>query len=166
VENNSQIYVKLQKHIDNQVLGFPATRSGVEIKILKHIFTPEEAEIACCLSYKYEPLEAIYSRAGHLIDSINELHKKLGDIQNKGGIESKIKHGRMHYCNAPLVVGMYEYQQNRLTPEFIEDFNAYTSHINFGLAFLSSKLPQMRTVPVSKSIHLQHNCCWRLKSPL
>jgi Pyruvate/2-oxoacid:ferredoxin oxidoreductase delta subunit len=157
VENNSQIYVKLQKHIDNQVLGFPATRSGVEIKILKHIFTPEEAEIACCLSYKYEPLEAIYSRAGHLIDSINELHKKLGDIQNKGGIESKIKHGRMHYCNAPLVVGMYEYQQNRLTPEFIEDFNAYTSHINFGLAFLSSKLPQMRTVPVSRSIQPQHN---------
>jgi hypothetical protein len=52
---------------------------------------------------------------------------------------------------------MYEYQQNRLTPEFIEDFNTYTSNINFGLAFLSSKLPQMRTVPVSKSLRPQHN---------
>ncbi|MCP4629986.1 MAG: hypothetical protein GY850_41735 [bacterium] len=103
MENNSQIYAKLQKHLDNQVLGFPATRSGVEIKILKHIFTPEEAGIACCSSYKYEPLESIYSRAGHLIDSVDELEKKLDDIQNKGGIESKIKHGQMHYCNAPLV---------------------------------------------------------------
>ena len=157
VEQNNQVYVKLQKHLDNQAVGFPATRSGVEIKILKHIFTPEEAEIACCLSYKFEPFETIFSRAGHLVDSADELEKRLDRIQQKGGIESKIKHAKMHYCNAPLVVGMYEFQQNRLTPEFIEDFNEYTSNKNFGLAFLSTKLPQMRTIPVSKSIHPQHH---------
>jgi NAD-dependent dihydropyrimidine dehydrogenase PreA subunit len=156
-ENSYESYTKLQKHLDRQVLGFPATRSGIEIKILKHIFTPEEAEIACCLTYKYEPLALIYSRAGHLVDSADEMKKRLAVIQNKGGIESKLKHDQMHYCNAPLVVGMYELQQNRLTPEFIEDFNAYTSNINFGLAFLSSKLPQMRTIPVSRSIHPRHH---------
>jgi ferredoxin len=157
VDQDHQVYIRLQQHLDNQVVGFPATRSGVEIKILKHIFTPVEAEIACCLSYKFEPLETIFSRAGHLVDSAGELEKHLDLIQQKGGIESKIKHGKMHYCNAPLVVGMYEFQQNRLTPEFIEDFNEYTSHKNFGLAFLSSKLPQMRTIPVSRSIQPQHH---------
>jgi Na+-translocating ferredoxin:NAD+ oxidoreductase subunit B len=157
VKKNNQIYVKLQKHLDNQAVGFPATRSGVEINILKHIFSPEEAEIACCLSYKFEPLETIIRRAGHLVDSAEELERHFDRIQQKGGIESKIKHGKMHYCNSPLVVGMYEFQQNRLTPEFIEDFNDYTSNKNFGLAFLSTKLPQMRTIPVSKSIHPQHN---------
>ena len=157
MEKNNQVYVKLQKHLDNQVVGFPATRSGAELKILQHIFTPREAEIACCLSYKYEPLETIFSRAGHLVESTGDLEKILAGIQQKGGLESKIKHGSMHYCNAPLVVGMYEYQQNRLTPEFIENFNEYTSSKNFGLAFLSSKLPQMRTIPVSKSIRPQHN---------
>ena len=40
-----QVYIKLQKHLNNQAVGFPATRPGVEIKILKHIFAPEEAEI-------------------------------------------------------------------------------------------------------------------------
>ena len=157
MKKNNQIYVKLQKHLDNQAVGFPATRSGVEINILKHIFTTEEAEIACCLSYKFEPLETIIRRAGHLVDSAEELERHFDRIQQKGGIESKIKHGKMHYCNSPLVVGMYEFQQNRLTPEFIEDFNDYTSNKNFGLAFLSTKLPQMRTIPVSKSIHPQHN---------
>jgi Na+-translocating ferredoxin:NAD+ oxidoreductase subunit B len=157
VKNTNQVYVKLQKHLDNQAVGFPATRSGVEIKILKHIFTPAEAEIACCLSYKFEPLETIFNRAGHLVDSAAELEKRFDRIQQKGGVESKIKHGQMHYCNSPLVVGMYEFQQNRLTPEFIEDFNEYRSNKNFGLAFLSTKLPQMRTIPVSKSIHPQHN---------
>jgi Pyruvate/2-oxoacid:ferredoxin oxidoreductase delta subunit len=157
VEQNNQVYIKLQKHLDKQVVGFPATRSGVEIKILKHIFTPQEAEIACCLSYKYALLETIFSRAGHLVDSAEELEKNLDRIQKKGGIESKIKHGKMHYCTAPLIVGMYEFQQNRLTPEFVKDFNEYTSNKNFGLAFLSSKLPQMRTIPVAKSIHPQHH---------
>ena len=60
MEQENQVYVKLQKHLDNQAVGFPATRSGAEIKLLKHIFTPEEAEIACCLSYKFEPLETIF----------------------------------------------------------------------------------------------------------
>ena len=154
---DNQVYVKLQKHLDNQAVGFPATRSGVEIRILQHIFTPEEAEIACCLSYKFEPLETVFSSAGHLADSADKLEKSLDRIQKKGGIETKIKNGKVHYCNAPLVVGMYELQLNRLTPDFIEDFNEYTSNKNFGVAFLSSKLPQMRTIPVSKSIHPQHN---------
>ena len=157
MEQNNQVYVELQKHLDNQAVGFPATRSGVEIKILKHIFTPEEAGIAGCLSYKFEPLDTIFNRAGHRVSSPEELEKSLDRIQKKGGIESKIKHGKMHYCNAPLVVGMYEFQLNRLTPEFIKDFNEYTSDKKFGLAFLSTKLPQMRTIPVAKSIHPQHN---------
>jgi NAD-dependent dihydropyrimidine dehydrogenase PreA subunit len=154
---NNQVYIKLQKHLDKQPVGFPATRSGVEIKILKHIFTPEEAEIACFLSYKFEPLTTILSRAGHRADSPEELEACLDRIQKKGGIESKIKNGKMHYCNAPLVVGMYEFQLNRLTPKFIKDFNEYTSGKSFGLEFLSTKLPQMRTIPVAKSIHPHHN---------
>lgn len=157
MEQNNQVYVELQKHLDNQAVGFPATRSGVELKILKYIFTPQEAEIACFLSYKFEPLETIFSRVEHLVDSPEALRRSLNAILKKGGIESKIKNGRVHYCNAPLIVGMYEYQQNRLTPEFVRDFNQYTSNKNFGLSFLSSKLPQMRTIPVSRSIHPQHN---------
>jgi Pyruvate/2-oxoacid:ferredoxin oxidoreductase delta subunit len=157
VEQNDQVYIKLQKHLDKQAVGFPATRSGVEIKILKHIFTPEEAEIACCLSYKFEPLKSIFSRADHLVDSQEELGACLDRMQKKGGIESIINNGKMVYCNAPLVVGMYEFQLKRLTPEFIEDFNKYTSHKNFGIEFLSTKLPQMRTIPVAKSIHPHHN---------
>ena len=52
---------------------------------------------------------------------------------------------------------MYEFQLNRLTPEFIKDFNEYTSDKAFGVEFLSTELPQMRTIPVSKSINPQHN---------
>jgi len=157
VKKKEQVYIKLQKHLNNQPVGFPATRSGAEIKILKHIFTPQQAEIATNLSYKFEPLETVFGRVGHLIKSPEELAEVLDCIQNNGGIETKIKDGKKYYCNTPLVVGMYEMQTGRLTPEFIKDFNEYTTDKKFGIEFLSTELPQMRTIPVAKSIRPQLN---------
>ena len=97
-------------------------------------------------------------------------------IQKKGGIEFKIKNGKQQYCNAPLVVGMHEFQNDRLTPEFMKDFNDYTSNKNFGIEYLSVQyFPQMRTIPVAKSIQPQQHISTfdevttllhRLKNPL
>jgi Na+-translocating ferredoxin:NAD+ oxidoreductase subunit B len=157
MNNGEELYVRLQKHLDRQAVGFPATKSGVEIRILKHIFTPEEARIATCLSYKLEPLETLFERIGHLVESPDALKRLLDGIQKKGGIETHIKDGIPYYCNAPLVVGMYEMQLNRLTPEFIKDFKEYTRDKKFGIEFLSTDRPQMRTIPIAKSILPQHH---------
>jgi electron transport complex protein RnfB len=156
VEHNDRIYVKLQRHLDKQPVGFPATRSGAEINILKHIFTPEEAEIALGLTYKPEPLTTVLDRVRHLIGTPFELKKRLDELKKKGGAEAKIKNGVEHYSLVPLVVGMYEYQVGRLTPEFVADFERYSASIRFGIEFLSTKLPQMRTIPVAKSIQPRH----------
>ena len=154
---NEQVYRKLQKHLNNQAVGFPSTRSGVELKILRHIFNPNEAEIASFLSYKYEPVETIFEKVKHLTVSIEDLKNILNSILKKGGIEVKIKDGIRHFCCIPLIVGMYELQNERLTPEFIKDYQKYISTKSFGVEFLSTKLPQMRTIPVAKSIQLNHN---------
>jgi len=50
MEKSEKIYIDLQRHIDSQAIGFPATKTGSELRILKHIFTPKEAEIAKCLT--------------------------------------------------------------------------------------------------------------------
>ncbi len=157
MDQNEQIYIKLQRHLDKQAIGFPATKSGAELRILKHIFTPREAEIATCLTYRFEPLEKIFERAGHLVNSLDVLEEQLNSIAEKGGIEVKIKEGQKFYCNAPFVVGMYEYQVGRLTPELIKDIDAYTSDKKYGIEFLSTELPQLRTIPVSRSIQPQYN---------
>jgi ferredoxin len=52
---------------------------------------------------------------------------------------------------------MYEFQLDKLTPAFIRDFDGYTSDKKFGIEFISTKLPQMRTIPIAKSIHPQHH---------
>ncbi len=157
MEKSEHVYTKLQRHLDSQAVGFPATKSGSEIRILKHIFTPIEAEIATCLTYKFEPLETVFKRAGHIVETSEKLADLLDCIEEKGGVELKIKEGEKLYCNAPLVVGMYEYQVGKLTPEFIKDFNEYISDKKFGVELLSTKLPQMRTIPIAESIQTQHN---------
>ncbi len=146
-------YIRLQRHLDSQAVGFPATKSGAEIRILQHIFSPGEAELATCLTHQAEPVETIFERAKHLVDSLKDLEGQLESILKKGGIEHRIVDDKRFYSNAPLVVGMYEYQVNRLTPEFIKDFDQYVTDKSFGIEFLSTKLPQMRTIPIEKSIH-------------
>lgn len=150
--DDDQVYVRLQQHLDRQAVGFPATKSGAELRILKHIFDPREAALATCLTYRLEPLEKIFERAKDLVGSPVELEAVLDGIQKKGGIEIMIKDGGKHYCLPPLIVGMYEFQAGRLTPDFIRDFNEYTSDPRFGIEFLATELPQMRTIPVGRSI--------------
>lgn len=156
-KDEDRAYVRLQKHLDRQAVGFPATKSGAEIRILKHIFTPREAEIATCLSYKLEPLETVFERARAWVGSPAELAAVLEEIEKKGGIETRMKDGGKYYCNPPFIVGMYEFQAGRLTPEFLRDAEEFTSDRKFGIEFLSTELPQMRTIPVGRSIRPQNH---------
>lgn len=151
-KNEDMVYVRLRQHLDRQAVGFPSTKSGAEIRILKHIFTPREAEIATCLRYKLEPLETVYQRALNLVGSSDELVATLDEMEKKGGIETKIKDGKKHYCNPPFIVGLYELQLGRLTPEFLGATDEYTRDRKFGIEFLATELPQMRTIPVGRSI--------------
>jgi hypothetical protein len=93
----------------------------------------------------------VFERARHLVESPEKLAEVLYCIEKKGGIELKIKDGKKLYCNVPLVVGMYEFQLDKLTQGFIKDFDEYTSDKKFGIEFISTKLPQMRTIPIAKS---------------
>jgi NAD-dependent dihydropyrimidine dehydrogenase PreA subunit len=157
LNKDEETYRRLQQHLDRQAVGFPAARSGADIRILKHIFTPREAEIASSLSHRPEPLETVFERAAHLVRTPGELAEVLDRIHKNGGIESRVKDGRRVYCNAPLVVGMYEMQLDRLTPEFIRDFDAYTRDRRFGVEFLSTDVPQMRTIPIARSIQTENH---------
>ncbi len=48
---------------------------------------------------------------------------------------------------APLVVGMFEFQVDRLTPEYVRDFHEYLDE-GFRQSVVGVKTAQMRTVPV------------------
>ena len=46
----TDVYEKLAQHLDNLPAGFPRTDSGVEMRILKRLFSPVEADVATKLT--------------------------------------------------------------------------------------------------------------------
>ena len=70
-------YRKLQERLDRGPLGFPATESGVEIDLLKTIFSPEQAAIATHLDNEYKTVGQIYETAKAEVGSTEELARIL-----------------------------------------------------------------------------------------
>ncbi len=156
LEETLDMYRELQQHLDKFAVGFPATESGVDIRLLKHLFTSEEAKIATRLSDKFESVETIYDRVKNLVRSLSELKTILDNLVSKGSIHYKIREGEKLYANAYLVIGMYEYQVNKLTKEFLEDMSQYAEEA-FGLELFGYGISQFRTVPVETSVSPEHH---------
>jgi Pyruvate/2-oxoacid:ferredoxin oxidoreductase delta subunit len=152
--NEADVYRALQKHLDAMPGGFPATESGVEIRILKHLFTVEEAELATKLefsTYPTESLESIFERLKGTAKSKDELEATLDRMARKGLLVFKLEDGAKYYNNAQWVVGIYEFQVDKLTKELSEDISRYNREA-FGKTLFTSQPTQLRVIPVGKSI--------------
>ena len=145
------VYRELQKHLDKMPVGYPATKTGVELRLLKQLFTPEQARIALAVDYRFRTVEQIHEQLQDPGISVQELETKLDEMADQGNTFAKKKNGLKVYANLPFAVGMYELQVNRLTPELLSDVHEYIQD-KFGQAYLSTKVPQMRVIPVQKSI--------------
>jgi electron transport complex protein RnfB len=152
------VYRELQVHLDKMPVGFPATKSGSDIRVLKHLFTPEEAKIATFLRFGWdrdlETVGTIYDRAKDSDYTKEELERKLDEMGKKGLIMTKRESGQKSYGNALLMVGIFEFQVNRLKKEFIKDFHNYFDEGWLSEAF-KVKGAQLRTIPVEKSIDIE-----------
>ena len=132
--------------------------------LIRRLFKAHRASQTFChlfyatigFNYRSEPLATIFERARHLFKNQDELADALDRMHQKGGIHSHMRDGQQRYANVPLVIGMFETRINKMTPAFVEDFNQYTGEPKFGLEFLATDLPQLRTIPVSKSIEARH----------
>jgi electron transport complex protein RnfB len=143
----SDVYRRLQRHLDQMPVGFPATESGVELRLLRRLFTPEEAETALLLSALPESLERIHRRARKTAVTREDLERTLDRMAAKGAILRRGRGDRKRYSKLQLAVGMYEFQVDRLTRELQQDVEQYFRE-GFGEAFHGPKTGQMRTIPI------------------
>ena len=158
MENQDQIYRELQKVLDKETVGFPATESGCEIDLLKHLFTPEQAKAATYLTYKLEPVEKIAQRVEPGGYSVEELEEHLNGCAKYGVIVHKVKNGVRHYGTLHYLIGMAEAGMYKgATPEWTAAVQAYMADGQFLERFLNSKVSQMRTIPIEQSINKEHH---------
>ncbi len=157
MESENRVYRDLQKHLDKGPVGFPATKSGSEIRMLKFFYTLEEARIATMLSpLKLEPLERIYKRARKrgLAISRQELAKQLDEMLHRGILLVYTEgYKEKHYMNAGFTAGgTLDFAVNRITPEIQEEHEKFVKEAFGALEVGAKNIPQLRTIPVAKSI--------------
>ncbi|HYD40408.1 MAG TPA: 4Fe-4S dicluster-binding protein [Anaeromyxobacter sp.] len=139
-------YRELQRHLDALPIAFPATSSGVELRLLRRLFTPEEAQVALALSAVPEQAEKLCARLPGRTAA--ELAPILDRLVEKGAIFGRAPRlAAKRYSLAPLAIGMYEGQVDKITKELQEDFEAYVAE-GFGAALLEPETKQMRTIPL------------------
>ena len=144
---SEDVYTRLREFMDTLPGGYPATPSGVEIKLLKKLFTPEQAELTMKLGQEPEEVQSIAARTG--IDE-TELAEKLEELALKGCI-FRVRDGEKRLYQAyQFVVGVYEFQLNNLDREFAELFEEYLPHI--GLSMAQVKTSQMRVIPLESAV--------------
>ena len=151
-ENMTDVYERLAKHLDNLPGSYPATDSGVELRILKHLFTPEEAEAAMALTMFPEPVDTIAKKLGKNESEIENLFysmSKKGLIGRSGKDENK-------YNAANFITGIWEYHVNNLDEKLIHDVNEYIPQI-WEKNWARQKTQQHRVIPVLKSIPVEMN---------
>ncbi len=142
------IYTLLRERLDRYSVGFGETKSGVEIKILKKLFTEEEVRMYLDLTLELESAEEVAARTGR--DPANA-EGILQGMMKKGLVFPRFprKAGEpFYYAAAPFAHGIFEHQLKRMNKELAELFEEY---IQDGGMATKPVLP-MRTVPVSAAI--------------
>ncbi len=145
---SDQIYHKLRRFLDQFPLGFPQTDSGVEFKILKKLFTEEEAKTVVLLSPVPEGADAIAKRAGM---RAKDMQEKLESLADKGLIFRMRRQGQTTYRAAPFMIGLYEYSVKKIDKDLARLFKEY-----YDTAYLeemgSSHVPGFKVIPLKEKI--------------
>jgi len=142
------VYRKLQEFLDKFPLGFPQTSTGVEIKILKRLFTEKEAEIAVLLTPLPEEPAKIAQRAG--LDE-RDLGEKLESMSRKGLVFRTRREGKTLYNSTPFMIGLYEYSVKKIDKELAALYKEY-----YDSAYMdemgASNVPGFKVLPIDKNI--------------
>jgi Fe-S-cluster-containing hydrogenase component 2 len=148
----ADVYHRLARFLDRLPAGFPPSPGGAELKILRKLFTPEEAALCMRLNLLGESAGVVAFRARLPLDQVAVMLEKMAE---KGLIASNIDPGRpVEYSVNQYVVGFMEDQVDHLDRELVELAEEYTP------VFFKdgpwSKVPQIRTIPIRESIPVEH----------
>ncbi len=145
---SEDIYRRLAQRLDAIPNGFPATASGIELRLLAKMFKPEEAALAGVMRLTREPAADIAARAGMDADLA---HRTLKDMARKGLIRTKREGRQLTFGLMPFVVGIYEEQLPRMDAELAALFEEYFQETRGG--GITSTAPAIhRVIPVEEAI--------------
>jgi electron transport complex protein RnfB len=145
---NKKVYRKLAERLDAFPIGFSATGSGVELRLLARIFTPEEAALAGVMDSTPELCDEIAARAG--VDPKVARHT-LEAMARKGLIGKREGEGQVTFGLWPFIGAVYEQQLPRMDAELAELFEQYYQETRGG-SMVKDTPPVHRVIPVEEAV--------------
>jgi Na+-translocating ferredoxin:NAD+ oxidoreductase subunit B len=145
---SEDVYRKLAQRLDTIPNGFPATESGVELRMLAKIFTPEEARLASVMKLTREPAADIAARAG--LDE-RAARRTLKEMARKGLLRIKRGERRLLFGLMPFAVGFYEEQLPRMDAELAALVEQYLQETR-GAGIARPGPSIHRVIPVAEAI--------------
>ena len=147
------IYERLAQFLDDLPAGFPRSQNGVELRILRKLFTPEEANLALHLALIAEDARVIALRAGL---PLAETERILAGLERKRLVYAFHQPGKpTTYMAEQFVVGFWEGQVNQLDRELVALFEEYLP--TYARSGVWEKGPQLRVIPVNESIPVRNS---------
>jgi electron transport complex protein RnfB len=144
---SDEVYYRLREFLDRLPGGMPTTDSGVEIKLLKRYFTPEQAELAIQLKTLPEPVAAIAQRAGM---EEAEAAEMLETMAKQGSIYRLRADDQVYYMALHFLIGIYEFHVNMVDRELAELLEEYIPYMVDSWRDVPTK--QLRVVPVESAV--------------
>lgn len=147
----SKNYLKLQKRLDMSAQGAP--ESDTLFKILEILFSEDEAEKVSKLPFRLFTLEKASKRWKV---SLEEAHKSLDELADKGILLDMDNNGTQVYVLAPTMAGFFEFSLMRSDGKFDRKIlsELYYKYINEEDDFVEKVL--MQKTPIARTFVHEH----------
>lgn len=156
------IFRKVQEQLDQYSIGFPATESGVEIEILKLLFTEPEAQLFSQMTGEPETSASVAERVGQPVEKVAD---ELENMALKGLLFRDRRDESVKYSAIPFIHGLLEFQALWMPKELVRLTGNYIREklfANLGGGGGSSKKKTgsggggMRVLPIRESLGVEH----------
>ncbi|MDM8535323.1 4Fe-4S dicluster domain-containing protein [Desulfobacterales bacterium HSG17] len=147
------LYRRLQEQLDQYSVGYPATESGIELELLKFLFSEDDAQLFQALTPMLESPDVVAER---LARPMAEVAAQLDDMAERGLLFRLKKETSVRYGAIPFVHGIFEFQVKNLKTDFAKMARQYFEEA-FDKAMQASADYFLRTIPVNQSIDITRN---------
>jgi ferredoxin len=138
-----EVYLELRQFLDGLPGGYPSTESGVELRVLQKLFSPEDADLFMKLRFFPEPPAVISKRLG-VPESVAE--ERLADMASRGLLLKLESGGEVFYQISQFAAGIYEVS---FMKSMDEELSGMLDELD---PYLKTRMDQFRVVPVGAAV--------------